>query len=297
MNGHTLSRSKIAIVLLIVPVAVWSSDPKGGNERSPGQSLGIQSVPNLRDLGGYRTSDGMVVATGLVYRANQLSGISESDMRKLAQLGLKNAFDLRTLAERELRPDELPPNVSYVWLDVLADAKDAGPAKLEKLMSDPKAANAALGNGKAESEFKQSYRQFVTLPSAPHEFRKLFLLLSEKNQLPSVFHCTTGKDRTGWAAAALLSLLGVPREKVMEDYLRSNDYIIPKYQKAIDSFTAAGGDKSIPTAILGVKKEYLEAAFDEMEKKYGTIGKYFSDGLGIDAGRQNAIRKLYLKMN
>ena len=57
----------------------------------------------------------------------------------------------------------------------------------------------------------------------------------------------------------------------MEDYLRSNDYIIPKYQKVIDAFVEAGGDKEIPPAILGVKKEYLDAAFDEMQTKYGTI--------------------------
>lgn len=80
----------------------------------------------------------------------------------------------------------------------------------------------------------------------------------------------------------------------MEDYLRSNDYIIPAYQKVIDKFVAAGGEKSIPLAILGVKKEYLDASFDEMQTKYGTIEKYFSEGLGIDAGQQKALRDLYL---
>jgi protein tyrosine/serine phosphatase/predicted phosphodiesterase len=261
----------------------------------PGKSLGITSVPNLRDLGGYKTAAGAIVAAGLVYRSNQLSGVSPEDMEKIAQLNLKSAYDLRTYEERKKRPGELPPEVNYVWLDVLADADEAGPAKLEKLMEDPKKANAALGGGKAEAEFQKAYREFVSLPSARLEFRKLFLSLGDKDQLPALFHCTTGKDRTGWAAAALLTLLGVPRDKVMEDYLRSNDYIIPKYQKVIDSFVAAGGDKAIPPAVLGVKKEYLEASFDEMEKKYGTIEKYFSEGLGIDAARQKALRDLYLE--
>ena len=80
----------------------------------------------------------------------------------------------------------------------------------------------------------------------------------------------------------------------MEDYLRSNDYIIPKYQKVIDAFVAACGDRAIPPAILGVKTEYLEAAFDEMKTKYGTIEKYFSEGLGIDADQQKALRNLYV---
>lgn len=259
-----------------------------------GQSLGIASVPNLRDLGGYETSDGTTVAMGLIYRSDQLSGVGQGDMEKLAGLGLKNAYDLRTAEEREKRPEELPPGVNYVVLDVLADSPQAGPARLERLMQDPQGANAALGGGKAEAGFQKSYREFVSLPSARREFGKLFLALGERERLPALFHCTTGKDRTGWAAAAFLTLMGVPRDRVFEDYLRSNDYIIPAYQTTIDGFVAAGGDSAIPIAILGVKREYLDAAFDEMETKYGTVENYFSDGLGIDAERQRALRDLYL---
>jgi protein-tyrosine phosphatase len=81
----------------------------------------------------------------------------------------------------------------------------------------------------------------------------------------------------------------------MKDYLRSNDFIIPAYQKVIDDFVAAGGDKEIPLAILGVKKEYLEAAFDEVKSTYGTIEKYFSEGLSISAGQQRTLSELYLE--
>lgn len=267
---------------------------QAAEQTPPGQSLGIASVPNLRDLGGYKTKDGKTVKRGLVYRANQLYHVSPEDMRKLSELGLKNSFDLRTYAERQPRPDEVPPEVDVVWLDVLADAPGAGPAQNERLMKNPKAANEAFGGGKADEGFIASYRQFVSLPSARHEFRKLFLMLGDENELPALFHCTTGKDRTGWAAAALLTLLGVPKEVVMEDYLRSNDYVIPLYQEVIDKFVEAGGEKEIPMTLLGVKKKYLDASFDEVEKKHGTIEKYFSEGLGIDAAKQKALRDLYL---
>ena len=273
---------------------VTSTTAQAATEETPGQSLGIASVPNLRDLGGYKTSDGATVASGLVYRANQFSGISPDDMEKIAALKLKNAYDLRTAEEREKRPDELPPGVNHVVVDVLADSPQAGPAQLEKLMEDPKTANAELGGGKVEALFQESYREFVSLPSAQREFGKMFLDLGDKEQLPAVFHCTTGKDRTGWVAAALLTLLGVPKDVVVEDYLKSNDYIIPAYRKVIDEFVAAGGEEEIPLAILGVKKEYLDAAFDEMETKYGTMENYFSEGLGIDAAKQEALRDLYL---
>jgi len=304
LSRPVVSRRTAGILALLVSLGVGSAldafqaqtaarDATG----APGQSLGIASVPNLRDLGGYRTSKGATVASGLAYRSNQLNGISQDDMKKLSKLGLKVILDLRTWAERSARPDELPSGTKFVWLDVLADSPQAGPAQLEKLMQDPKKANAELGGGKVEAAFQASYREFVSLPSAKKGFRNLFLSLGDKSQLPALFHCTTGKDRTGWAAAALLTLLGVPRDKVYEDYLRSNDYIIPAYKKVIDGFVAAGGDRNIPLAILGVKKEYLDAAFDEMQKKYGSIEKYFSKGLGIDAAQQKAIRDQYLGQN
>lgn len=295
-KSYTVVLSAVLALLAVFAIAGCQQDTttKPATETKPGQNLGIASVPNLRDMGGYETSDGKTVAPHLVYRSSQLSKISPDDMKKLAGLKLRNAYDLRTAEERKARPEELPPGVNHVVLDVLADSPQAEPAQLEKLMQDPKKASAVLRGGKVEAKFKASYREFVSLPSARREFRKLFLALGDRKQLPALFHCTTGKDRTGWAAAAFLTLLGVPRDTVMEDYLRSNDYILPAYQKAIDGFAAAGGDPEIPRAILGVKKEYLEAAFDEMQTRYGSIETYFSEGLGIDTVRQKALRDLYL---
>ena len=294
------SRATLAVAAVLL-AASWGgglpSQALADDAAGPGQSLGIASVPNLRDLGGYRTAGGEIVAKGLVFRSSQLSGISRDDMQKLSMLGLRESLDLRTWTERSARPDELPSGTTYVWLDVLADSPQAGPAQLETLMLDPAVANAELGGGKVEASFEASYREFVSLPSARREFRNFFLILGDGSKLPAVFHCTTGKDRTGWGAAALLTLLGVPKETVYEDYLRSNDYIIPAYQAVIDGFVAAGGEASIPEAILGVKKEYLDAAFDEMERRYGSIEGYFSDGLGIESAEQQAIRDLYLRRN
>ena len=214
--------------------------------------------------------------------------------QRLAALGLRTAYDLRTAEEKDKRPDELPPGVDHVWLNVLADSPQAGPAQLEALMANPDVANEELGGGKVEAKFAQSYREFVSLPSAQREFGKLYLGLLDRERVPAVFHCTTGKDRTGWAAAALLTLLGVPEDQVYADYLRSNDYILPAYQHAIDAFVAAGGESEIPRAILGVKREYLDAAFDEMRTRYGTIDNYFAEALGIDAAKQEALRLMYL---
>jgi len=128
----------------------------------PGRSLGIKSVPNLRDLGGYKTRDGFVVRHGIAYRSDQLNPISPDDMGKIAALRLKNDFDLRTAAERSERPDELPPEVNQVWLNVLADVKGTSAAELQSLIAKPREANEVLGGGKAEALFIEVYKEFIT---------------------------------------------------------------------------------------------------------------------------------------
>jgi protein-tyrosine phosphatase len=260
----------------------------------PGTSLGIRSVPNLRDLGGYKTRDGMTVRYGIAYRSNQLNPVSPTDMTKISALGLKTDFDLRTAPEREERPDEIPPGVRDIWLNVLADAKGNSAAEVQTLIANPLEANKVLGGGKAEALFIEGYKEFATLPSAKQAYRELFTALGDPDGGPSLFHCTTGKDRTGWAAAALLTLLGVPEQQVYADYLRSNDYILPAYQPFIGKFVAAGGEPSIPQALLGVEPAYLKASFDAMHAQYGTIEGYFADGLGIDAAGQQRLRDRFL---
>jgi len=190
----------------------------------------------------------------------------------------------------------MPRGVQYHLLNVLAGAKSAASAEIEALMHEPKRANSTLGCGKIEAMFMDAYREFITLPSANQSYRTLFLSLADQGKLPAVFHCTTGKDRTtGWAAAALLTLLGVPKETVMADFMRTNEYTLPQFMQVTEDFVAVGGDRAIAEAVFGVKAEYLEASFDEMQKRYGTIERYFSEVLGIHAAGQNALRALYAK--
>lgn len=288
-----------ADVVLTMPAACVETPLDALPQLAPGQSLGIalgmSTVPNLRDVGGYKTRDGQTVARGVAYRSDTFNPMSAEERKKLELLGLKNDYDLRTTAEIKAMPDELPPSVEHHLLNVLADEKGAAAAELEALLHQPKKANVVLGNGKIEAMFMQVYRAFIALPSAKQSYSKLFRDLANPQMAPGVFHCTTGKDRTGWAAAALLTLLGVSKETVMADYMRTNEYTLPQFQHAIDAFVAGGGERSIAIAVLGVKPEYLESSFDEMQKQYGSIEKYFSEGLGIDAAGQQALRERFLE--
>jgi hypothetical protein len=158
-------------------------------------------VPNLRDIGGYRTRDGGAVARGLVYRSDAFIRMSAEDIKKIEPLGLKNDYDLRVTAEAKAAPDELPPNVRHHLLNVMADVKSAALPDVNALLRKPKEANVVLGDGKVEALFIEGYREFITLPSANRAYRTLFISLADSKNLPAVFHCASGKDRTGWAAA------------------------------------------------------------------------------------------------
>ena len=247
----------------------------------PGQSIAIATVPNLRDIGGWRTPYG-VVRRGIAYRSAQFSALSGADAIRFADLGIRAVFDMRTAAEREQQPSELPDGTRGVVVDILRDATGAAPAQLLAVLGDPDAAREMLGEGKAIALFESGYRQIVGLPSARSGYRRFYSELLDPAYVPAVFHCSTGKDRTGWGAAALLLLLGVSYDDVLEDYLLTNVQLLPSLQPVLDRFAAAGGDPELLMPVLGVRREYLDAALAEMEDRFGTIDDYFSAGLGLN---------------
>jgi protein-tyrosine phosphatase len=253
--------------------------------------LGFASVPNLRELGGWATRDGGTVRHGLVYRSTDLSRLAGEDVPAFSALGIRAVYDLRRAAEREAQPDRLPDGIRRVELDVLADLAEV-PGSLVDLVEDQARAREVLGDGRAASLLEGAYRDIIRLPSALEAYGRLYTGLLDPAGRPALIHCTTGKDRTGWAIAALLLLVGVPRESVMEEYLLTNVALLPALAPVFDRFAAAGGDPELLRPLLGVRREYLGAALDEMRSRYETIEGYFANGLDIDAAGQADLRDL-----
>jgi len=271
-----------------------SCDKSNSDVKEPGLSLGIESLVNLRDMGGFRTIHNQTIAYGKLYRSNQLTNISTEDMKKLTKLKLKNVFDMRNTPERNAFPEELPLGVKYNIIDVAGNTTDTAVINTLNIFNYPEFANEKFGDGKIEELVKMVYRQIVSKTSADSCFSILFNTICKEEELPVLFHCATGKDRTGWVAAAFLSLMEVPEESIYENYLLSCDYIIPLYKTVTDKYLEAGGNENLIVAILGVKREYLEAAFDEMKNRYGTIENYFSTALKIDAEKQQVLKNIFL---
>ncbi len=258
----------------------------------PGAAIGVPTLPNLRDLGGWSIPGGRV-RRGLLYRSTALGKLSDADMPAVAALGLRTVYDMRTEAERSAEPDRLPDGAEGIVVDVLADASGAAPAQLMAMLADPTAAEAMLGDGKAVALFEHGYREIVSIPSALAGYSRFFSDLALERRRPALFHCTTGKDRTGWAAAALLLLLGVSEPDVMGEYLLTNDQLLPALQPMLDQFASVGGDPKLLLPVLGVQSEYLNAALEEMRNRYGTIEEYFNTGLGLGADAQGELAEAF----
>jgi protein-tyrosine phosphatase len=213
----------------------------------------------------------------------------------LDQLGLRMVFDLRTGAEQERRPDRLPGGARHLALDLLADSGEADPAAVFALMDDPPRASMELAGGATERFYLATYRDLVRLPSARAGYARLFRTLAGMHGRPGLVHCTTGKDRTGWAVASLLLFLGVRRDAVMHDYLVSDGEVRRAFAPMFDDFVARGGSRDVIEPLMSVKPTYLDEALETMASAYGSAEGYFSEGLGLEAEVTEALRAAFLE--
>ncbi|HTR84581.1 MAG TPA: tyrosine-protein phosphatase [Reyranella sp.] len=234
----------------------------------------LEGGSNFRDLGGHRTADGRTVRRGAVFRSAHLGGLTDADRDRLGKLGVRTIVDLRGIneaAETPHRIDGLAAKV--VGAHIEPQLGEHLRSHLDNGTLTPFVAMELLGN---------HYRDYPR--RCTPGFRTLFATLSDGTHRPLVFHCTAGKDRTGFASALLLTLLGVPWDDVMEDYLRTNELWtghIGRYPE-LDIDTRA--------AIIEARTPYLEAAFDVVRADYGSPEGFAEKALGLDAAARERLK-------
>ncbi|WP_093801163.1 tyrosine-protein phosphatase [Streptomyces sp. Wb2n-11] len=244
------------------------------------------TVANLRDLGGTPLPGGRSVRPGFVLRSGQLDRMDPASDPAVAALPLRTVVDFRSAAERADHPDRVPDGARLIVADVLADRLAAGtaraaPAQLKHILSNPALAEQHLGGGRARKLFADTYRSFVTSGSARAAYRTFLTELGAPDAGPLLFHCTAGKDRTGWAATLVLSLLGADDATIEREYLSVNPAVRQAFAPLVEGFVAAGGDPETALAVIGVVPEYLAAALDEAHARHGSVEKYVREGLGV----------------
>ncbi|MGP3635491.1 tyrosine-protein phosphatase [Streptomyces sp. 24-1644] len=239
------------------------------------------TVFNLRDLGGIALARDRRMRQGILLRSGQLSGLDTERDVAVAALGIRTVVDLRTADERQWAPDRLPSGARLFVADVLRDKPGVAPARLKALLSDPDGAEKVLGGGKAEELFAETYRQMVLSPGAAAAYRAFLEMAADPRARPVLFHCTAGKDRTGWATALLLLIAGASREAVRAEFLAVNPAVRAVFAPYVQGFLDAGGSPDIASAVVEVRPRYLDAALDAVDERWGGLGGYIRDGLRL----------------
>lgn len=238
----------------------------------------LPSAPNFRDLGGHRTKEGRIVRDGLLYRSDALHTLTEQERTTYDGFGIRQLIDLRSSHERDRLPDLIPDGAEYTAIGV--QRTESAGANFIDLFGDPEQARIAFGDGAAEKYMYEVYRGLVTDTEALDGYRDL-VERAAKGPTSLVFHCSAGKDRTGWGAAVLLTILGVDREVVVADYVVSNDR-----QEATDHWMRLLSQESgLPwediQPMTRVKPDYLNSAFALVDQEYGSFDAYVAGGLKL----------------
>ncbi|CDF83660.1 protein tyrosine/serine phosphatase [Pseudomonas knackmussii B13] len=231
----------------------------------------LTGIDNFRDVAGtttaYTTRNDGTMRAGVFYRSNALTP-SAADLATLNTLGIKEVFDLRTASEIASTPDTLPSGASYQNIDIIGSATSG--ADITNI--------SVTSAAQAIEMMEQTNRSFVSDAGMRSQFATLFNELASADGA-ALFHCTAGKDRTGWTAAVLLSIAGVDSATIMSDYLATNEYTAARVAATLAQMPPSMA--AIYAPLLGVQASYLQAGLDQVVAEYGSMDNYLKEGLGL----------------
>ena len=247
-----------------------------------GIELMFEQIRNFRDFGGLPTSDGGVVRSGVFYRSAELTLATINDCARLEEIGVRTVIDLRSSSEREERPNAsgLPPTIEQVVREYAYSTAD-----LARVASESSFQPEVLRNRMLNAYRNMHVNHVVS-------FRNLFnRLLTDR--APVLVHCAAGKDRTGCAAALVLSALGTPRDAILEDYLLTNNDM----DETVRRFSAGHDNRDVRAADWGplaqANADYLNAFFLELDSTAGGVERYLRDELGVDGASRDRLIQSY----
>ena len=248
--------------------------------------LPMDGSHNTRELGGYKTTDGKSIKWGMLFRSDKLSDISKADQAYLQNLGIKKIIDFRSKEEKAEDPDIVPKGISYIEMPISVDG--AMRSKIEAVLKGET-------NKEVKSFLIDANKEFVSDYNGVYED---FLKNLIDDDGPALFHCTAGKDRAGFAAAITLIALGVSKEDVIKDYMKTNQFTEERIEEIIgqiELMTLYQTDAEVLRPLLGVEREYIETAFQTAEDEYGSLMNFIRHGLNISDDDLQKLRTKFLE--
>ena len=251
----------------------------------PGARLAVEGTLNLRDIGGYETVDGHQVRRGRLYRSDHLNDVTDEGFAVLADLGLRTVLDLRLQSERDRQPSRLPSGIDVRNVNPLGAAGAAQHEMMEQIRSGQL-------TSLSEDDIATMYR--TMLADAGEMFAAVVLVAGRPDELPALFHCTAGKDRTGLAAAVLLRLLGVADDVILAEFALTNEYRTPaRIAQMAPEFAKMGLDITNFLALFGAPESAMRSALTWLDER-GGVETYLTDGCALSRDDLAAARNQML---
>lgn len=252
-----------------------------------GPFFAAEGIYNLRDYGGYAVGGGGRVKTGLLFRSGQHMEASDSDLALIHSLDIRTIVDLRGVSEREGFPCRRHPEFAAEVLAFDGETTNSPP-------HEGGGGTITMTPQRARDRMIAVYTRMPVNPAMIAMFTRYFAALDERDG-GSLVHCFAGKDRTGIAASLLLHVLGVHRDDVVAEFLRTNDapsrHVLER--QSLPRMVEHYGEIE-PEALhnlMGVLPDYIATYFAEVTRDYGSIDAYLTQRLGVDEARKAGLRE------
>lgn len=246
------------------------------------RSVQMDSVQNLRDIGGYFDEHGKrKTQWGKVFRSGELKSLSRNDTTRLQNLGIRTVIDLRGEDEIALAPEKYA-GANIISIPIPVRDKELVRYRLEE---------GRMRKGDGLVFMQDTYLRYVTEDS--EQFGKALKVFLDKDNYPILVNCSLGKDRVGFLTAMLLSALDVPEETIMKDYMVSNSNINIGQLACMARDLNTDAQETI-TVLLNANETWLDLAFNKIKKEYGSTDKYLSQGLHLSEKERNTLKDIIL---
>jgi len=248
----------------------------------------MKNIRNFRDLGGILAADGKAIRKGLLLRCSQPSDLDADEIKALAMLNILHIVDLRRPWESKIAPVCDLDGALYTNIDVMADK-----AHVESSFEE------WISNTNLETVEQGMFDTYTCLVSttAAHKGFAQFLRICLDADGAVLFHCHAGKDRTGVAAAILLKILGASDEDIFTDYMETMTDVNYRLPNTLEEYRTKGLDETKLEAIAivySIKREYLQAAFTEIDEAFGGFENYVEQELGVTQEEISRLKEKYL---
>ena len=250
------------------------------SDTSP-RTLPLTGALNFRDMGGYPTAGGGTTRWECLYRSGTAHALTDADLAWLTGRGIRFAYDLRSDSERQHQPNRLQDMADLSYRYVHHD----------RITGDIARSVRAAG-ARSEDTRRTMLAFYRALPYAFKDSYRALLMHLADGDLPLVFNCSVGKDRTGVAAALILSILEVPPSAILEDYLLTEQYFERSCDMFLDEYQSlfAGVAREVWEPLMRADADYLQAMLERLEAEHGSVVDYARSELGLSEGALARIR-------